>query len=449
MPLGVEITESEIKVVNIDKVGGDYIFKGHIVTPISRSALHEGEIVDTDAFLRDIASVIESISPGERSIAIALPENPRYSELLMNTLTEGGFSIIFSDTKTSALRFAYPAEKKVAIISINESKTYVSIVKEDGSFEGKEFPFGIVNFIHAIRELAEDLTESEAKKILFGEKWPDATRYKLKDMSHKIKGTIDVLGGMLLDEFPEYFQGEEKLKIIISGEGALLPGITEAFRERFSTQVETIDPLQGFKIEEGIAAPPGYSIDIALGIAIEAIESEGLEKKVKVKEKEKVKKETKKIAAPAKKKRASGVLTFLIIWGILLGGSFFGMDYYLKSLDKKTKNLMLITPKSYAIPDFKNYHIIRALEINLMNAINKVLPESTWFTALNEISRSENGILFQIDGMTALGNPLKIEKMFNSNKNFDKVRIWNIKKVKETKKLVIKSFSLTGRFYLK
>ncbi|MDI6839946.1 MAG: type IV pilus assembly protein PilM [bacterium] len=289
------------------------------------------------------------------------------------------------------------------LVNIGFEHTLMTIVKNRGYFFDDDIPIGVRSFTEEIQRVC-GISYAEAARVLHGEEIKDV---KPKDVSKAISSTLKRLlsrAERILPEIPE------RSGVILGGGGADIPGIKEAFAEKFNTHCEIGNPL---KLIECATEPPKspHTFDIAIGLAISKLETLGvnlLPFEERIKERNKII-EAIDTGLPFYSSIVALVILSLIGFGIVkkqnrIEGEIKDMELQQASMTDKADLVRSLISKenelSTKIKVVQDLSKHRYARIKLLDELNRLLPRYTWLVALNEESVDTFGINILIRGIT-------------------------------------------------
>lgn len=88
--IGVDISSSSVKMVELNKKGDKYVFEGYAIESIPTGAITEGNVVDSDAVSNAISKCHKKLGSNIKNFAICLPNNMVIQKKIMvgNTLSD-------------------------------------------------------------------------------------------------------------------------------------------------------------------------------------------------------------------------------------------------------------------------------------------------------------------------------------------------------------------------
>jgi len=203
-------------------------------------------------------------------LLVAAPK--RVVEKYLTVIREAGFKLAAIETESSAIgrALASGVEAAVVIVSFGSASTEVVAVRQ-----------GSVIFTRSIATGGEALTRAVMAE--FNLQHSQAEQYKHSygimenqlggKVANVLKPVLEVIIGEIMKavEFSKTHMKETQLaRIVISGGGAYLPGLTEFITRRTSLEVSLADPWGGFVQDGFVLKVPGQGgfYTTATGLAI-------------------------------------------------------------------------------------------------------------------------------------------------------------------------------------
>ena len=157
-----------------------------------------------------------------------------------------------------------------ALINIGASTTNVAILKGTTSIFWRDISVGGNHYNDAIRKEL-NLSFEQAESLKRGE---EVEGIPVENVTPIITSVNDFIGAEIqktIDFFKNTTPGENIEKIVVAGGSSRVPNLRESLAERFSVQVEWLNPFNRVQVGKGI--PPelveeaGASVTIAVGLA--------------------------------------------------------------------------------------------------------------------------------------------------------------------------------------
>lgn len=328
----------------------------------------------------------------------------------IDVLKESGFIPANIDIAPIVLQAVYKANNYIKkdgnylIVSVGFEHTLVMIVRDSYYLMDDEIPLGVRSFIEEIQRVCGVRAE-EASRIIRGEKIENVNDQAVSDA---INATAKRLLNRIERVLPEM---SEWHGIIIGGGGASIKEIRDVFTEHFRIECEIGNPL---KTVECAITPPEIpnAFDIAIGLAISRLEKVNINL-LPIEERPVEKNKFKEFL------KTGGPIYIPVFIALILGLVWFGlfnkqkriereikeMDIELKDLAPKVAEVKDLMKKEKAISDkidvLKKLSNSKYTRIKLLDEINRLIPEYTWLTAINEENTDSTGAInIVIHGIT-------------------------------------------------
>jgi len=321
-----------------------------------------------------------------------------------------------------------PEQGTIAILHVGFNSTNATIVT-DGVFEAnREIAIGGKLYLEQlVRRLGISIKEGLE---LLTKRAPEASTKEVLD--DVIRTTTEKLVESLERAFSAYWSKETQVpvsKVILSGGGALFPGIRECLMERMALQVEVADPLRALSADGSL--PPDVdgnlspAFTLAVGLALEGLgKADGRVKFNLLPTGDKAAKpfrilDHKHIFAGV---LAGGTILFIaIITTLQQGITIHGLKKEAVALDKESEmykeKIALVEEYTQKRNDIMaRVKIIedldrdRFLRVRFLDEINRLLPSLTWLDAIKELPSSPGTVV--IEGITT--NNLKVSEFMSS-----------------------------------
>lgn len=329
----------------------------------------------------------------------------------IDVLKESGFVPANIDIAPIVLQAIYKAnnyikkEGSCLIVNVGFEHTLVMIVKDNCYLMDDEIPLGVRSFIEEIQRVCGVRAE-EATRIIRGEKIEGVN-------DEAVSNAIDTTAKRLLNRIERVLpEMSEWSSIVIGGGGASIKEIRQIFSEHFKIECEIGNPLK--EVECNITPPEvPNAFDIAIGLAISKLEKVNINL-LPIEERPVEKNKLKEFIR-------SGFPIYIPVFIFLILGAI-GMNLIVKQkrIENEIKEMELqqkeLAPKvaevqalikrekaiSEKIEVIKKLSTSKYLRIKFLDEINRLIPEYTWLTSINEdnIVDSLGAINFTARGVT-------------------------------------------------
>lgn len=332
---------------------------------------------------------------------------------LVDILKEAGVPPYSIDIPPFILKTVYEKNNYIEkeggflIINIGFEHTFVSGILDGKYLFDDEIPFGVRSFREEIQRIC-NLSAKDAELLLAGKEIETPAEGGTPDIGKPIenatKRLINRIERVLPPQVPEW------KKIIIGGGGSHIAGLASSLATQFKTQCEIGNPLRAL---ECTTTPPEVPeiFDLSIGLVISQLEK------------------TNANLLPIEERvlEKSRWLSFVTIWYpiyipfiILL---FCGI-IALNLLDVKNrikadivsmrKEQIELAPRveevkalvrreselSEKVKAIKKLSSPKYTRVRLLDELNRLIPDYTWLTELNEISKDSSGVSLLIHGVT-------------------------------------------------
>jgi type IV pilus assembly protein PilM len=505
--IGLDIGSRFIKLVEIEGTLGGYSLKKIGIRELPLDVIVDGEVMDTDTLVDVIGSFVREYETEEKSVALTVSGRdvlvkPVETELrerelsrrrediartnipydiedvcfdimplkgipnkvvvaaaknekiysLLGIVQEAGLTPVTITTvpivieELSRTNELVPKEGIYMVVSIGDDRTDVVLIKDGVLEKYIDVRIGVDTYL---KDIARDhaIPVDEAVPILLGEE--AITKGVTKTINTDTRSIIKQTTGFLKTE------DVECKGIILTGEGATIPGLKDSFESAVGVDCKIGNPFERITTEETVDLPNRF--DIATGLAITGLKKAGvnllpLELR------------------PVKEKRVAAALmggfplwaggivivAFVLLY-ISVGFRIQDTKASIETLKVQEKSVMervalLEDLKNKGKEATKRIEIVQDLEegkfsrVKLMDEINRIIPPYTWLTFLNEVGGNERGFGVLIKGVTESNLAVsEFLKRLESSSHFSGVEL-SYTKMSEIRGVEVTEFEIRANF---